>query len=77
MTPAVARVLENAPEEMRVATAKAKRRAEDAADAAAATRIRKQPFTAVGAAFGAGLVIGMAGAFLATVLGSRWVGAND
>ena len=49
----------------------ARRRAEDAADDAAA-RIRRQPLKSVGAAFGAGLVIGAAGAFVAAVIGVRF-----
>jgi ElaB/YqjD/DUF883 family membrane-anchored ribosome-binding protein len=53
----------------------ARRRAEDAADEAA-TCIRKQPLKAVGAALGAGLVIGVAGGLLAAVIGRRWVGRN-
>jgi ElaB/YqjD/DUF883 family membrane-anchored ribosome-binding protein len=48
----------------------ATRRAEDAADAAVAC-IRKQPLKAVGAALGAGLVIGVAGGLLAAVIGRR------
>ena len=51
----------------------ARRRAEDAADEAA-TRIRRQPLKAVGAALGAGLAMGLVGGFLAAVIGSRWVG---
>ena len=49
----------------------AKRRAEDVADEAAA-RIRKQPLRAVGAAFGAGLAIGVAGGFVAAVIGVQF-----
>ena len=54
----------------------ARRRAEDVADDAVSC-IRKQPLKAVGAALGAGLVIGLAGGLLAAVIGSRWVGSND
>lgn len=54
----------------------AKRRAEDAADEAA-TCIRKQPLKAVGAALGAGLMIGVAGGFLAAVIGRRWPARYD
>jgi ElaB/YqjD/DUF883 family membrane-anchored ribosome-binding protein len=53
----------------------AKRRAEDAADEAA-TCIRRQPLKAVGAALGAGLVIGVAGGFLTAWIGSRWAVRN-
>lgn len=49
----------------------AKRRAEDAADDATAC-IRRQPLKAVGAAFGAGLAIGVAGGFGAAVIGRRF-----
>lgn len=52
------------------------RGAEAAADGAA-TCIRKQPLKAVGAALGAGLVIGMASGILMAVLGNRWVAVND
>jgi ElaB/YqjD/DUF883 family membrane-anchored ribosome-binding protein len=94
MTPAVARVFEEASEETRILAAKAaaavdegahaarrgyrltKRRVEDVANEAA-TCIRKQPLTSVGTALAAGLVIGVAGGFFATVIVSRWVGSND
>jgi ElaB/YqjD/DUF883 family membrane-anchored ribosome-binding protein len=49
----------------------AKRRAEDAVDDATAC-IRKQPLRAVGVAFGAGLAIGVAGGFVAAVIGRRF-----
>jgi len=49
----------------------AKRRAEDAADDATAC-IRKQPLTAVGVAFVAGLAIGAASGFVAVVIGRRF-----
>ena len=48
----------------------AKHRVEDAADEAS-TCIRKQPFKAVGTALGAGLVIGVAGGFLAAMIGRQ------
>lgn len=46
------------------------RRLEDATDQAAAN-IRKQPFKAVGVALGAGLLLGVAGAWLVRSRGSR------
>jgi ElaB/YqjD/DUF883 family membrane-anchored ribosome-binding protein len=54
----------------------ARRRAEDAADEAA-TCIRRQPLKAVGAALGAGLVIGVAGGFLMALIGRRWADFSD
>lgn len=48
----------------------AQRRAEDAADDAA-HYIRKQPLTSVGLALGAGLVIGVTGAFIAHAISGR------
>jgi ElaB/YqjD/DUF883 family membrane-anchored ribosome-binding protein len=51
----------------------ARRRAEDVADNAVSC-IRKQPLKAVGAALGAGLVIGVATGLLSAVLGGRWAG---
>jgi ElaB/YqjD/DUF883 family membrane-anchored ribosome-binding protein len=51
----------------------AQRRAEDVANDAT-TCIRKQPFTAVTVALGAGLALGAAGAVLAIAIGRRLAG---
>ena len=81
MTPALARFLEEVSEETRVLASETAAPAgegahQEAADGAA-TCIRKQPLKAVGAAFGAGLVIGIASGILVVVLGNRWVALSD